>query len=97
MYNYNLYGDPAMDWRGAGERRGNLLRNAEIGQLDPLTPPLDDILPLDPADDLHVADFLSGDIDLDSANACPLVFYEIDAPVFIWLGKTPAGDIRIEF
>ena len=29
-----------MDWRGAGVRTGNLLRNTEVWQLDPVTPPM---------------------------------------------------------
>ena len=28
LYNYNLYGDPAMEWRGAGERRGRAATTA---------------------------------------------------------------------
>ncbi len=97
MYNYNLYGDPSMDWRGAGTRTADLLRNTEIHRLDPVSPPLGDILPLDPADDLHITNFVAGEVDPDPAGGCPLVFYEIDAPVWIWLDKTPSGEIRIDF
>ena len=97
MYNYNLYGDPSMDWRGAGTRTGDLCRNTEVSQLDPVAPPMSDILPLDPVDDLYIPDFVAGDIDPDPANECPLVFYEIDAPVWLWLSKTPSGEIQIDF
>lgn len=97
LYNFNLYGDPAMDWRGAGERRGNLLRNTDITQLDPVEPPVGDCLPLDPVDDLHVEDFVAGSVDPDSGHSSPLVFYEVDGPVFLWLEKTPAGEIHIDF
>lgn len=97
MYNYNLYGDPSMDWRGAGLRTGDLIRNTEVWQLDPVTPPLSDILPLNPADDLYIQDFVAGDVDPDSANECPLVFYEIDGPVWLWLSKTPSSEIQIDF
>ena len=57
--------NPAMDWRGAGTHTGNLLRNTDVTQLDPVTPPLSDCLPMDPVDDLHVPDFVSGDVDPD--------------------------------
>jgi len=97
LYNYNLYGDPSMDWRGAGEQVANLLRSTEATQLDPVTPPLDEVLPLDPIEDLHIPDFVGGDADPDPASECPLVFYAIDSPVRIWLGKTPSGEVRIVF
>jgi len=97
MYNYNLYGDPSMDWRGAGPRTGNLLRNTEVWQLDPVTPPLGEILPLEFVDDLHVAGFVAGEVDPDSANTSPLVFYSVDAPVWIYLTREPSGEIRIDF
>ncbi len=97
MYNYNLYGDPSMDWRGAGMRTGNLIRSAEVLQLDPVTPPLSDILPLNPVDDLFITDFVAGDVDPDPATECPLVFYEIDDPIWLWLSKTPSGEIQIDF
>ncbi len=97
MYNYNLYGDPSMDWRGAGTRTGNLIRSTEVWQFDPVTPPLSDILPLDPLDDLYITDFVAGDVDPDPANECPLVFYGIDGPVWLWISKTSSGDIQIDF
>jgi hypothetical protein len=86
-----------MDWRGAGPRTGELLRNSDVSQLDPVTPPLNGCLPLDPVADLHIPDFVAGDVDPDPASGCPLVFYAIDAPVRIWLGRTPTGEIRIDF
>ena len=97
LYNYNLYGDPSMDWRGAGPRTGDLLRNTDVWQLDPLTPPPSDCLPLDPVDDLHVANFVAGEVDPDSANESPLIFYAIDTPVWVWLSKRPSGEIQIDF
>jgi len=97
MYDYNLYGDPAADWRGASPRRGNLLRNSDVWQLLPLAPPLGDILPLAHIGDLHVPQFAAGDVDPDSFNASPLVFYSVDASVSIWLGKTPSGEVSIDF
>lgn len=97
LYNYNLYGDPSMDWRGAGPRTGDLLRNTDVWQLDPMAPPLGDCLPLDPVDDLHVPDFVAGDVDPDSANDSPLVFYAIDGPMRIWLSRRPSGEIQIDF
>jgi hypothetical protein len=97
LYNFNLYGDPAMEWRGAGARTGNLLRNTETTQLDPVDPPVSECLPLDPSGDLYMAGFVAGEVDPDSSNASPLVFYAVDAPVFLWLEKTPTGEIRIDF
>ena len=97
LYNYNLYGDPAMDWRGAGVRTGNLLRGTDVTQLDPVAPPLGDCLPLDPVEDLHMGDFEAGSVDPDPAAGCPLVFYAVDGPVRIWLDKTPAGEVKIDF
>jgi hypothetical protein len=97
LYDYNLYGDPSMDWRGAGIRTGNLLRNTDVTQLDPPTPPVGDCLPLDPVDDLHVADFVAGDVDPDPADGSSLVFYAIDAPVRIWVHRRPSGEIQIDF
>jgi hypothetical protein len=97
MYNYNLYGDPSMDWRGAGPRTGNLLRDTEVWQLDPVEPPLSDCLPLGPASHLYMPDFVAGSVDPDSINPSPLVFYAIDAPVRIWLEVTPTGEVRIDF
>ncbi len=97
LYNYNLYGDPSMDWRGAGVRTGNLLRNTEVGQLDPVTPPLGGILPMDPVDDQYAVGFVSGAVDSDPAAGSALVFYSVDAPVWIYLTRTPSGDIRIDF
>ena len=96
-YDYNLYGDPAMDWRGAGERTGNLLRNADVTALDPPAPDVGTLLPLDPVEDLHVANFVAGSVDSDPGPGCPLVFYAIDAPVRIWLRLTESGEIRIDF
>ena len=78
-------------------RTGDLLRSAEVSQLEPVTPPLTDLLPLNVVEDLHVAGFVAGDVDPDSANECPLVFYAIDAPVRIWVGKRPSGEIQIDF
>jgi hypothetical protein len=97
LYNYNLYGDPAMDWRGAGPRTGDLLRSTDVSQLDPLAPPLSECFPWDPVEDLHVADFVAGSVDPDPAGESPLVFYAIDAPVRIWLAKRPSGEIQIDF
>jgi hypothetical protein len=97
LYNYNLYGDPSMDWRGAGPRTGNLLRNTDVSQVDPIAPPLSGCLPLDPVGDLYVPDFVAGDVDPDSTSACPLVFYAIADPVRIWLSKRPSGEIQIDF
>jgi hypothetical protein len=97
QYNYNLYGDPAMEWRGAPTRTGNLLRNTEVTGLDPVTPPLADVLPLNPLDDLRVAGFVAGDVDPDPTPEARLVFYAVDAPVRIWLTRTPSGEIRIDF
>jgi hypothetical protein len=97
LYNYNLYGDPSMDWRGAGTRTGNLLRNTDVRQLDPMTPPLSACLPLDPVEDLHVQDFVAGDVDPDLADESPLIFYAIDGPVRIWLSKRPSGETQIDF
>lgn len=97
LYDYNLYGDPSMDWRGAGTRTGDLLRNSEIWQLDPVTPPVGDVLPLDPVDDRHATGFVSGAVDSDPATGAALVFYSIDAPVRIYLTRMPSGEIRIEF
>jgi hypothetical protein len=96
-FDYNLYGDPAMDWRGAGARTGNLLRNSETTSVDPPTPGVETLLPLDPAEDLHVADFVAGDSVVDPGPDCPLVFYAVDAPVRIWLSRTESGEIRIDF
>jgi len=97
FFDYNLYGDPAMDWRGAGARTGNLLRNAELTGIDPPSPGVENLLPLDPVEDLHVADFVSGGVDTDPGPGCPLVFYAIDAPVRIWLRVTDSGEIQIDF
>jgi hypothetical protein len=97
LYNYNLYGDPAMEWRGAGERRGNLLRNTDITGLHPVEPPVGECLPLDPVEDLYLPDFVAGNVDPDSGHASPLVFYQVDGPVFLWLEETPSGEIRIDF
>jgi hypothetical protein len=97
LYNYNLYGDPAMDWRGAPVRTADLLRNTDVTQLDPLLPPLDGCLPMDPAEDQYISDFVAGDADPDSGNGSPLVFYALDSPALIWLEKTPSGEVRIDF
>jgi hypothetical protein len=97
MFDYNLYGDPSMQWTGAFPQRGDLLRNTEVGQCDPVTPPLEDVLPLDAVDDLHVTDFVTGNTDPDPATGAALVFYGIDASVLIWLDKTPSGEVRIDF
>jgi len=96
MYNYNLYGDPSMDWRGAGQRM-DLLRNREMVRRHPVDPPLGDVLPLDPVQDLHIPSFAPGDVDPQSTAGCPLVFYAVDAPMTIRLGKTPAGQVRVNF
>jgi hypothetical protein len=97
MYNYNLYGDPAMDWRGAPVRTADLLRNTDVTQLDPLTPPLDGCLPMNPVEDNYISDFVAGDVDPDSGNGSPLVFYALDSPALIWLDRTPSGEVRIDF
>ena len=76
---------------------GDLLRNTEVSQLQPVSPPVGDLLPLDPTDDMHVPDFVAGDVDPDPANGSPLVFYAIDGPVWLWLSKTESGEVQIEF
>ena len=75
----------------------NLLRDTGVSGLDPVTPPVSDCLPLDPVDDLYIPDFVAGSVDPDSTNPSPLVFYAIDAPVWIWLSVAPTGEIRIDF
>jgi hypothetical protein len=97
MYNYNLYGDPAMDWRGAPVRTADLLRNTDVTLLDPLTPSLGVCLPMDSVEDRYISDFVAGDADPDSGNGSPLVFYALDSPALIWLEKTTSGEVRIEF
>jgi hypothetical protein len=97
MYNYNLYGDPAMDWRGAPLRTADLLRNTDVTQLEPLTPPLDGCLPMSPVEDQYISDFVAGDVDPDSGNGSPLVFYALDSPALIWMEKTASGEVRIDF
>ena len=97
FFDYNLYGDPAMDWRGAGAGTGNLLRNADVTAVNPTAPAVETLLPLDPAEDLHVEEFAAGSVDADPGPACPLIFYAIDAPVRIWLSRTETGEIRIDF
>ena len=97
MFDYNRYCDPSMEWPGAFPQRANLLRNTEVGQCEPVTPPLGEVLPLDAVEDLHVPDFTAGDADPDPASGAALVFYKIDAPVWIWLGRTPSGEVRIDF
>jgi hypothetical protein len=62
-----------------------------------MTPPLSACLPLDLVEDLHVSDFVAGDVDPDSTSASPLIFYAIDGPVRIWLTKRPSGEIQIDF
>jgi len=96
MYDYNLYGDPSMDWRGAG-LSADLLRNREMVRRHPMDPPLDDVLPLDPVQDLYIPSFAPGDIDPQSTAGCPLVFYALDASMRLRLAKTPAGQVRIDF
>jgi hypothetical protein len=96
MYNYNLYGDPSMDWRGAG-LQADLLRSAELVRRHPMDPPLGDLLPLDPVQDLHIPSFRPGDVDPHPAAGCPLVFYAVEADVTIRLVSTPAGQVRIDF
>jgi hypothetical protein len=97
LYNYNLYGDPAMDWRGAPVRTADLLRSTEVTQLDPLTPTLDECLPMSPVGHQYIPGFVAGDVDPDSGNGSPLVFYALDSPALIWLERTPSGEVRIVF
>jgi hypothetical protein len=95
LFNYNLYGDPAMDWRGVATL--DLLRNHQITALEPVNPPLAAVLPLDPVDDLHMESFAAGGVDDQPTQESPLVLYGVDAPVTLSLVKTPAGAVRIGF
>jgi hypothetical protein len=82
-----------------GEPSG-LLRNW-VDSVRPVTPPLEEVLPLDPVADLHVFGFASGEEDPDGAvlgdTGRPLVFYAMAPSQIVLLTKTAGGAIRIEF
>ena len=81
--------------------RGDGARQHDVPTLDPVTPPLDTVLPIDPVRDVHVVAFTSGDLDPDAAvlddSSRPLVFYAVDADVVIRLSVAPGRRIRIQF
>jgi hypothetical protein len=72
-----------------------LLRTA-VTATNPVTPPLQDLLPLEMPRDLYIPDFTSGDIDPDP-GLMPLVFYGLDKGATLRIVKTPSGDIQSTF
>jgi hypothetical protein len=83
-----------------------LLRNSKIRSLDPGSPPLASILPLDasgpvPTGDVYVEFFASGwtdpEADVVGDTAHPLVFYGLDSKYTLSLVKTAGGKLRLTF
>jgi len=71
-----------------------LLRNDDVTRLDPVTPGLETILPLDPAADLHRDPFVPGaEVPADGG---PLVFFEVPGPHVIRLSRPTRATIRID-
>ena len=77
-----------------------LLRNDFVTRLDPITPPLASIFPLDPARD-GIGSLPSGALDPDAGivadRSRPLVFYGLTASETIRLVKADALRIRVEY
>ena len=78
-----------------------LLRNDDVTDLSPITPPLGSLLPLDPIVDSYITPFVAGgtdpDLDVLGRTSRPLVFYGTDPERILGLVKTVDGRIRIFF
>ena len=100
-----LIGAPADD--DAGSQSGSayafvrspaaaaLLRTA-ANALNPVTPPLRDLLPLELPRDLYIPDFVSGELDPEP-GVLPLLFYGLDRDATVGLVKVMGGDIQITY
>jgi hypothetical protein len=77
-----------------------LLRSTKVAKIDPVTPALSTVLPLDPVADLYLPSFIPGSVDPDSTvlgdRLRPLVFYGVPGSRIVKLVKS-GGSVRIVF